>query len=168
MWLTCQDALTFIFNSATFSAQFWMCPRGHCAGKPVPFDTALGEETGGASGWVATTRHTQPALQTKINKIVCIHSPDTAKGGEQSPFFSPVRAQVLEHQVQSLFGWCRSATATLWALRVRELGGVANPCCGAKQIIKAGRKPSQGTLEENKGGEKKARKEVKKYPGCNF
>lgn len=127
-----------------------------------PCLSTLGEETGGASGWVAAT---QRSLQTKINKIVCIHVPDTEKGSVQPPFFSPVRAQVLERRIRSLFGWCRSATATLMG---RELGGAVKPCCGATQIIKEGRKPCRAPWRKIKGGKKKARKGVKIIQGAIF
>lgn len=122
--------------------------------------STLGEETGGASGWVAAT---QRSLQTKINKIVRIHVPDTEKGSEQTPFF-PL-SEVLERRIRSLFGWCRSATATLMG---RELGGAVKPCCGTTQIIKAGRKPCRAPWRKIKGGEKKARKEVKIIQGAIF
>lgn len=48
MWLTCQDALTFIFNAVLFSAQFWMHPQGYCAGKTALRHSA-GLELGGRS-----------------------------------------------------------------------------------------------------------------------
>lgn len=159
MWLTCQDALTFIFNSASFSAQFWMCPRGRCAGKPVPFDTALGEETGGASGWVTAT---QRSLQTKINKIVYIHVPDTEKGSKQPPFFPLSELRYWNAGFSPFLG------GHVWALTGRELGGAVKPCCGATQIIKSGRKPCRAPWRKIKGGEKKGRKEVKIIRGVIF
>jgi len=145
--------LTFIFNSASFSAHFWTRPRGRCAGKPLRFDTARREETGAASGRVAA--RTTSAANLKKNKIW--GTPAPAKGsGRPQPSPRPCGSSGTGGTAGwSLFGQCcvtQEGAGQHQPRREHSAGNPQTPFCRAKQGIKIGNLPRapQGKIKKIK------------------